>query len=68
MTRHLETLSAALSSSQSLTSSMHEPVSRGWRDGRDTGGSGKKTLLLELWRRSSHITMLGNCLKDTRKE
>jgi len=48
MTRHLETLSAALSSSQSLTSSMHEPVSRGWRDGRDTGGSGKKNVTVRI--------------------
>jgi hypothetical protein len=42
MTKQLETLSADLSSSQSLICSMYEPVSRGRGGGRDTGGRKKK--------------------------
>ena len=41
-TRQLESLSSALSSSQSLTSDRYEPISRGRGGGRNTRGRLKK--------------------------
>ena len=59
MTRQSKSLSAALSSSQSPNGRRYEPGSRGRGGGRNIGGWGKEnTLLLELWRRSSHSSML----------
>jgi len=58
MTRQLESLSAALSSSLSPNGSRYELGSRGREVVVTMEDEERKKLLLELWRRSSHFPML----------